>query len=128
MNPAIAGAALMVLTVGLGAFGAHGLKAHAGPTELGWWDTAVTYQAWHGLGLLALAALNQRKDSAWVSWGSVFLVLGVLVFSGSLYAMTLTGIRILGAVTPIGGLLLIIGWVCAAIGLKELAATSPDVH
>mgnify|MGYP001181271793 CR=1 FL=1 len=128
MNLAVMGALLMGLTVATGAFGAHGLKAHVGPTELGWWNTAVTYQAWHGLGLLALASLNQRNHSTWVARGGLFLVLGVLVFSGSLYVMTLTGMRILGAVTPVGGLFLIIGGICAAIGLWEQATASPDGH
>jgi uncharacterized membrane protein YgdD (TMEM256/DUF423 family) len=101
------------LGVALGAFGAHGLKAMLGPTELGWWQTAVQYQIWHALALLALALSPIRARAA----GWLFAA-GILLFSGSLYLMALTGIRALGMVTPVGGLLLILGW--AALGLAAL--------
>lgn len=92
--------------VALGAFGAHGLRNMLSVDALGWWQTAVTYQMWHALALLALAALPVARPRA----AALLFGCGILVFSGSLYAMALTGVRALGAVTPVGGTLLIAGW------------------
>lgn len=105
-----AGSLLAGLGVALGAFGAHGLRNVLGATELGWWNTAVQYQMWHAVGLLALAAARLPR----AGWPAALLVLGTLVFSGSLYAMALTGWRTLGMVTPIGGTLMILGWALVA--------------
>jgi uncharacterized membrane protein YgdD (TMEM256/DUF423 family) len=101
-----AGALTLGLGVALGAFGAHALRDALGPTALGWWQTAVSYQMWHGLALLALGAGRVERVNlpAWL------IGLGTLIFSGSLYLMALTGMRWLGAVTPIGGVLMIAGW------------------
>jgi uncharacterized membrane protein YgdD (TMEM256/DUF423 family) len=108
-----AGALLASIGVALGAFGAHGLKATLGAAELGWWETAVQYQMWHALALVALGLSPIRaRAAAWLFAG------GILLFSGSLYLMALTGVRALGMVTPVGGLLLILGW--AALGLAAL--------
>ena len=105
-----AGALLAGLAVGLGAFGAHGLKAVLGAAELGWWQTAVQYQMWHALALVALGLSPLRARAAgWLFGG------GILLFSGSLYLMALTGTRALGMVTPLGGLLLILGWAALAL-------------
>lgn len=103
---AVAGAMLAGLGVALGAFGAHGLKSMLEPQALGWWQTAVQYQMWHALALLAMAALRDVRTGL----PAGLMGAGVLLFSGSLYAMALTGARWLGAVTPLGGLLLIAGW------------------
>jgi uncharacterized membrane protein YgdD (TMEM256/DUF423 family) len=103
------------LAVALGAFGAHGLKARMaaladGAQRLAWWETAAHYQLAHALALGLCAQLIARgggragEIAVWSFTG------GVALFSGSLYAMTLTGVRGLGAVTPIGGLLLLAGW------------------
>jgi uncharacterized membrane protein YgdD (TMEM256/DUF423 family) len=105
-----AGALLAGLGVALGAFGAHGLRATLGPAELGWWQTAVQYQMWHALALVALGLSPVRARAA--GW---LFVAGILIFSGSLYAMALTGTRALGMVTPVGGLLLILGWAALAV-------------
>jgi uncharacterized membrane protein YgdD (TMEM256/DUF423 family) len=110
---AAAGAILAGTGVALGAFGAHGLRATLTPRALGWWETAVQYQMWHALALLLLAALPIRTQApAWL------IGCGTILFSGSLYVMALTGVRALGAVTPVGGLLLILGW--AALALAAL--------
>ena len=103
---AIAGTVLAGAGVGLGAFGAHGLRSVLGAAELGWWQTGVQYQMWHAVALIAIAALPQVRTrlAAWL------IGAGTLVFSGSLYLMALTGARWLGAVTPLGGLLMISGW------------------
>lgn len=101
----------------LGAFGAHGLKGlladvSDGATRLEWWDTASRYQLWHAL-LVSLLALRADRSSA-ARTGVVLGAVGVLLFSGSLYTMTLTGLRALGAVTPLGGLAFVGAWLCLA--------------
>lgn len=106
----IAGSLLAGLGVALGAFGAHGLRNVLGAAELGWWSTAVQYQMWHATGLLALGAWRLPHTGP----VAVLLVLGTLVFSGSLYVMALSGWRVLGMITPIGGTLLIAGWLLLA--------------
>ncbi len=100
-----AGAALAGLGVALGAFGAHGLQAVVTPDRLTVWDTAVRYQMYHALGLLpaAAAGLANRGVGRW-------FVAGIVLFSGSLYALVLSGIGPLGAITPLGGLCFLIGW------------------
>ncbi len=105
-----AGALLAGLGVAFGAFGAHGLRSMLGPAELGWWQTAVSYQMWHGLALVAIGAARLPGTAA-AAW---LLGLGTLIFSGSLYLMALTGLRWLGAVTPIGGIMMMIGWAVLA--------------
>ena len=99
------GALLAATGVMAGAFGAHALKDVLTPEALGWWQTAVQYQMWHALALVAIAALPGR-----FALPARLLAAGTIVFSGSLYIMALTGMRWLGAVTPIGGLLMIAGW------------------
>jgi uncharacterized membrane protein YgdD (TMEM256/DUF423 family) len=107
---ALAGALLAGSAVALGAFGAHALRALLDDQQLGWWQTAVQYQLWHALALLALAALRPPRAGiiAWLLGG------GASIFSGSLYLMALTGARWLGAITPIGGLAMILGWLLFA--------------
>ncbi|QPQ56367.1 DUF423 domain-containing protein [Allosphingosinicella flava] len=94
----------------LGAFGAHALKDRLDPAALGWWQTAVQYQMWHAVALVALAGLPGR-----LGLPAALLSIGTLVFSGSLYLLALTGLRWLGAVTPVGGLLMIAGWLLLAL-------------
>ena len=105
------------LAVALGAFGAHGLKGRVsslpdGARRLEWWQTAASYQLAHALaiGLAALLA-DQLPGHAMCSAGVAFLI-GTLLFSGSLYVMGLTGLRALGAITPLGGLAFLVGWGC----------------
>ena len=102
------GAMLAALGVLFGAFGAHGLRNALSPEALGWWQTGVEYQMWHAIGLLAIGAarLPGTRLPVWL------LALGTLVFSGSLYLLALTGARWPGMVTPVGGVLMIAGWVC----------------
>lgn len=102
----LAGCVLAAAGVGLGAFGAHGLRSVLGATELAWWHTAVQYQMWHAVGLVGVGAGKLQRAGL----PSVLLVLGTLVFSGSLYVMALSGWRWLGMITPIGGMLMIAGW------------------
>lgn len=112
-------AALGFLGVALGAFGAHALKARLTPDLLAVWQTGVLYHLIHALALLALA-LYARSTAASASPASITapataLVLGIALFSGSLYALALTGIRPLGAVTPFGGLSFLFAWGWIAI-------------
>lgn len=106
----VTGATLAALGVILGAFGAHALKARIGLQELGWWQTAVQYQMWHALGVLGLglAGPGWGRLPAWL------LAAGAVVFSGTLYAMALGAPHWLGAVTPLGGLAMIAGWLLLA--------------
>jgi uncharacterized membrane protein YgdD (TMEM256/DUF423 family) len=104
------GAAYGFLGVALGAFGAHALKERLSPEFASIYHTAVEYQFWHALALLAVGVLaTQRADPALNVAGAAFAA-GVLVFSGSLYALSLTEVRALGAVTPLGGIALLLGW------------------
>jgi uncharacterized membrane protein YgdD (TMEM256/DUF423 family) len=104
------GAVLACLAVVLGAFGTHGLKASVGPEELGWWQTAVQYQMWHALGVLALGLANRH----WTRLPAMLLAAGAVIFSATLYAMALGAPHWLGAVTPLGGLAMIAGWALLA--------------
>ena len=96
--------------VGLGAFAAHGLKKILSADALAVWETAVRYQFYHALVLLILFVLLQVKSLQGVTQAAKLMIVGTLCFSGSLYLMMLTGMKILGPVTPLGGTLLIIGW------------------
>jgi len=115
------GAVYGFLAVSLGAFGAHALKARLDSEMLSIYRTAVEYQFYHVPALLAVALLMvHRQQQALVVAGVCFAV-GILVFSGSLYALSLSGIRVLGAITPIGGMLLLAGWlVLAYAGWRSL--------
>ena len=115
---AIVGALLAAAGVALGAFGAHGLRALLTVEALGWWQTAVQYQMWHAIGLLAIAALSAQPIRVPAS----LLAAGTLIFSGSLYVMALTDARWLGAITPIGGVLMIAGWL--VLGFAALRSSS----
>ena len=104
------GAVLAAIGVALGAFGAHALRDSLDPVRLGWWNTAVQWQMWHAVALVALAAapIADRLLPA------VLLGAGTIIFAGSLYVMALTGIRWLGAITPVGGLFMLAGWLLLA--------------
>jgi uncharacterized membrane protein YgdD (TMEM256/DUF423 family) len=111
-----------MLAVVFGAFGAHALKGKLDDQALKVFETAVQYHFYHTFALLVVGviALNQPQSVLLKSSGWLFVV-GVLVFSGSLYLLSLTGVRWLGAITPLGGLALIAGWAClAATGWKLL--------
>jgi uncharacterized membrane protein YgdD (TMEM256/DUF423 family) len=112
--------------VALGAFAAHALKAVLDPEALGWVETGARYQMYHALALLALAALGGRlqgKAARASGWG---FALGPLIFSGSLYLMALSGQRWLGAVTPLGGLLMLAGWLSLAISFSKSPLPPPE--
>jgi uncharacterized membrane protein YgdD (TMEM256/DUF423 family) len=106
------GCALGFTGVALGAFGAHALKARLSPELLATFETAVRYQLIHALALLAVAWAVTRWPGRPARASGWLFVAGTLLFSGSLYAITLTGVRGLGVVTPVGGVALLAGWLC----------------
>jgi uncharacterized membrane protein YgdD (TMEM256/DUF423 family) len=101
---------LALLAVALGAFGAHGLRARVTPADLEIFETAARYHMYHAIALFAVAWVAFRWPGGATHTAGWLFVGGILVFSGSLYLLVLTGQRWLGAVTPIGGLLLLAGW------------------
>jgi len=110
------GAGLAGVAVALGAFGAHGLRAALPADLLANFETGVRYHMYHALGLLAAAlAVTWRPGSALPVIAGWLFVAGIVLFSGSLYAMALTGWRWLGAITPLGGAAFIAGWVCLCV-------------
>jgi len=116
MNWTAAAAVTLALGVTLGAFGAHGLRARLDEYSLGVYETAVLYHFVHALGLLAVpllvrAGLVDQRAARWACW---LLLGGIVLFSGSLYVLAVTGVTMLGAVTPIGGLGFIAGWIALA--------------
>jgi len=119
------GAAGGLLTVALGAFGAHGLKGRVDPALLANWNTAADYLGLHALALLACGlTLLHRPEAGLVNWAGWAFLIGICLFSGSLFAMTLTGLRQLGLITPIGGVMLILAWALLAVGAARLAGPS----
>ncbi len=110
------GALFAGLGVGLGAFAAHGLKARLASEMLTVFEVGVRYQMYHAFALLMTAwALSRGTSSLLISSGWLFII-GTVLFSGSLYALTTSGIKTLGIITPFGGIAFIAGWLCLAIG------------
>jgi uncharacterized membrane protein YgdD (TMEM256/DUF423 family) len=108
-------ALFLFAAVAAGAFGAHALRARLAPDLLAVYQTAVQYHFWHALGLLAVGLMYaQRPDSGALAAAAWLLIAGLLLFSGSLYALALTGVRGLGAVTPVGGVAFLAAWVAVA--------------
>jgi len=106
---ALAGALIALATI-LGAFGAHALKAHLSQDKLAVYETAVRYHFFHALGLLAIGVLMRSVDGELLRWSALLVLVGIILFSGSLYLLTFGAPRFLGVVTPLGGLVLIVGW------------------
>lgn len=108
--------------VGLGAFAAHGLKGQLSAEYLAVFQTGVHYQMLHVLALLGLAALWQRLGGRLLTAAGVCFCVGILLFSGSLYALTLSGMSALGMITPVGGLTFLAGWFCLGLAAWRLPA------
>jgi uncharacterized membrane protein YgdD (TMEM256/DUF423 family) len=109
------GALAAFLGVALGAFGAHGLRGRLSPEMLAVFETGVRYQMYHALALVTTSLVMARMTGWLVATAAWCFVAGILLFSGSLYALALTGVTILGAVTPLGGLAFLAGWACLAL-------------
>jgi uncharacterized membrane protein YgdD (TMEM256/DUF423 family) len=110
----VTGALLAAAAVAAGAFGAHGLRGRLSPGDLATFETAARYQIYHALALMAVALLAERGAGGVAGAGWLFLT-GILLFSGSLYLLTLAGLRWMGAITPLGGVAFILGWVLLAM-------------
>ena len=106
----IVGSFFAALAVIFGAFGAHGLKSKVSPEDLIIFETGVRYQMYHALGLVLLGLLGMSTSFSISQLPALFFVIGIIIFSGTLYLIPLTGIRWLGAITPIGGIAFIAGW------------------
>jgi uncharacterized membrane protein YgdD (TMEM256/DUF423 family) len=121
MNFAATGAVVLAIAVGLGAFGAHGLKDKLDAYSLGIWEKAVFYHFIHALGLLAVPLFGRTGmlPAAMETRVCVLLLAGIILFSGSLYALALSGVKVLGAITPLGGLAMIAAWALLAAGLVQ---------
>jgi uncharacterized membrane protein YgdD (TMEM256/DUF423 family) len=114
-NFVLLGAVAAFLAVGLGAFGAHGLRTRLSPEMLAVFETGVRYHMYHALALIATALIAGRMEGILVVAAAWSFVAGIVLFSGSLYLLALTGITLLGAITPFGGLAFLVGWACLAI-------------
>ncbi|QHJ70443.1 DUF423 domain-containing protein [Planococcus halotolerans] len=118
----IAGAVNALLSVAFGAFGAHMLEGRVDDKYLDTWQTAVQYQMFHSIGLMVVAVLMSTTligPLGSLSWAGYLMLAGIIIFSGSLYVLSLTGISILGAITPIGGVAFIAGWVMLIIAAMK---------
>jgi uncharacterized membrane protein YgdD (TMEM256/DUF423 family) len=114
-NFLLAGAVLGFLGVAIGAFGAHGLRSRLSPDMLAVFEIGVRYQMYHVFALLAVAgAIGHFGQARLLTIAGWAFITGTLIFSGSLYALALTGTATFGAITPIGGLGFLIGWACLA--------------
>ncbi|UOF92931.1 DUF423 domain-containing protein [Fodinisporobacter ferrooxydans] len=113
----VLGSLLLFLGVAFGAFGAHILKSKLSADMLNVFETGVHYHMIHALGLLLVALFADKFPHAgvWIGWSGWSLFAGILLFSGSLYALSITGIRMLGIITPFGGVAFLIGWICLAV-------------
>jgi uncharacterized membrane protein YgdD (TMEM256/DUF423 family) len=107
-----AGALLGFLAVAIGAFGAHAVRDHISADRMAIYQTGVQYHLAHALAILLVAQTADRLNTRAVGW---LWVAGIVIFSGSLYALALTGIRVLGAITPIGGICFLAGWALLAV-------------
>jgi uncharacterized membrane protein YgdD (TMEM256/DUF423 family) len=110
----VLGALAALIAVAAGAFGAHALKARLAPDMLAIFDTGARYQMAHALALLATAWAATRWPGRWITAAGALFVAGIVLFSGSLYGLALSGVRAFGAVTPLGGVAFIAGWACLA--------------
>lgn len=111
----IIGSINMFLSVALGAFGAHGLKSRISEEMLSIYQTGVQYHMIHALGLILVAIVSSKLPaSSWVNGAGWLLMLGIVLFSGSLYVLSITGIKVLGAITPLGGVAFLLGWLFLA--------------
>ena len=118
---ALAGALFGFLGVAAGAFGAHALKSHLEPGALAVFDTAVRYQIVHALALLASSWAIQQWPGRVANASAIFFSVGIVLFSGSLYALSLSGSHLLGALTPVGGLFQLLGWLALALAAYRQA-------
>ena len=114
----LSGIFLCCLSVIMGAFGAHALKDRLSAYSINIYDKAVLYQMFHTVAILIIGVLNKIHPELSFSLAGWSFLIGIIIFSGSLYILSITGIKWLGAITPIGGLFLILGWLLFFINIK----------
>jgi uncharacterized membrane protein YgdD (TMEM256/DUF423 family) len=119
------GCVLAILGVGAGAFGAHALRARLTPDLLAVFETGARYQLYHALALLAVALAAAHHPAPPLRAAGWLFTAGIVLFSGSLYALALTGVRALGAVTPLGGACFLAGWIALALAARGVFAAGP---
>jgi uncharacterized membrane protein YgdD (TMEM256/DUF423 family) len=107
----LSAAIMLALAVAIGAFGAHALKPKLTEEMMQLYKTGVEYHFYHALGLLLIGMISIMWPSGWLNWSALLIGLGIILFSGSLYVMAISGIKWVGAITPIGGLSFIAGWI-----------------
>ena len=117
------GALSALVSVAAGAFGAHALRVRLTPEHLATFETAARYQMYHALGLMAIGWAITRWPGPLPVWAGWLFVVGTVLFSGSLYLLALTGVRWWGAVTPLGGVAFLTGWVCLALSVRRRTQT-----
>lgn len=113
------GGLLVALATIAGAFGAHALQTRLSPERLDIYETAVRYHFLHALGLLAIGLAARAIDSSALRWSAVLVVVGIALFSGSIYALSFSAPRSIGILTPIGGVALIAGWIVFAVAILK---------
>jgi uncharacterized membrane protein YgdD (TMEM256/DUF423 family) len=124
----VAGAGFAMLAVMIGAFAAHGLKPVLDTYSLGLFETASRYQMYHAIGLLIVAVISTipQFSPRWLKFAAFAFILGIVLFSGSLYLLALSGIKWLGAITPLGGVAFLFGWL--ALIVAALKHTTPSTR
>ncbi|WP_347839765.1 DUF423 domain-containing protein [uncultured Draconibacterium sp.] len=113
-------AVLLAIALSVGAFGAHGLKPHLSSELMEVYKTGVEYHFYHALGLLLVGVFALHKPGVYLKWSAILLTTGIVLFSGSLYVMAISGIKWLGAVTPLGGISFIAGWILLFLAAKKI--------
>ncbi|MDQ0158057.1 DUF423 domain-containing protein [Alkalibacillus salilacus] len=116
----IIGAISGFITVALGAFGAHGLESRLSAKMMDTWEKAVQYQMFHTTAIFVAAILALRADVAMFQTAGWFFIVGILIFSGSLYIYSLSGLKVFGMITPIGGLAFLVGWAIVAYAVTKI--------
>jgi uncharacterized membrane protein YgdD (TMEM256/DUF423 family) len=113
------GAVFAFLGVALGAFGTHSLRDRVPTGDLAIWATGVQYHTLHAVALIVIGLLCGRYERPQLRWAGWLVTAGITIFSGSLYLLVLTNVRVLGAITPIGGVCLLTGWLLVAFGARD---------
>jgi uncharacterized membrane protein YgdD (TMEM256/DUF423 family) len=111
----LVGAVAAFLSVAFGAFGAHGLRERISPDMLAVFETGARYQMYHALAILIVAVAMARMDGWLIKTAGWLFTAGIVLFSGSLYLLALTGVTVLGAITPLGGFAFLAGWACLIV-------------
>jgi uncharacterized membrane protein YgdD (TMEM256/DUF423 family) len=114
-----AGAIFMALAIVLGAFGAHTLKDSLSTEMMKVYQTGVEYQFNNSLGLLIIGLIGFHIQSKYIKWSGILISIGIILFSGSLYILSVGSIRWIGAITPIGGVSFVAGWICLVLAIRD---------